>query len=886
MTANGPLPTTLRERRQAAAPELTRQWQLNAVAHKRQADIRTVGRQLCSLGVERSSGFSLIFVSILLAVASLIFVSFLPGQEAGDNNQKAINNTKKLERVEEAMRSFMASNNRRPCPADGQYAENTANFGLEATTPGTCTGGAPSAPLGPDAGTGYIVGGVIPTKTLGLPDDYAYDDFGRRFTYVVDKRATASSSCLTLQNAPANNGIGGLKIENTTGGTVIDNTMYAYIAHGASGYGAFPAQGSTVANRINSGSTDTDMQTNAGVNSSFTYNTGNFTNVRVQKDRVAPTPSDTGFDNLVWFRPDIKNTCCLGSVCVPLGFIVNGSSAGINSGYSIATGDVNGDGIADIIIGAPYASPGGRIAAGAVYVIFGSRSAFTDPFPVSSLNGTNGFELDGATAGDHFGWSVAAGNVKGDGKGSLIIGAPDAAYGAAPSSGSVYVIFDRSSWSSAYTVNTGAGNIIDGVNGFRFDDTTAGDKAGYSVAAGDVNADGKADIIVGAPGGAGGGNNGGNVDVVLGAASWASATPGLTASAYPLDGINGFQYYGVNSGDQAGFSVAAGDVNGDGKADIIVGAPYALAAGSTIGYASNDPRSWKVWSGSLAGLTTDLSGIKDVEAAYYYIPPGDGGGAGGPGAGDGGGDGGSGKPGGGSGSGSSSGGGGGISAGMVYVIYGSAGPWAASTSLASASAYGSGTNAGDLAGWSVASSDINGDGYADVIVGAPGINSNTGAVYVWFGSNGAATSGELSTLDGVHGFVANGVNAGDSAGTSVASANVNGDTYADLLIGAPNSSSNTGAGYVVFGAANWSSNASFSLSSLNGANGVTFTGPATGAQLGYSAASGDLNGDGRNDVIFGAIGTTVGGNATAGSSYVYFGKKTGWPTSAFNAGGL
>src|ERR1700736_3699689 len=106
------------------------------------------------------AGFSLITASIVLAVSALVFVSMLPGDN-GESNKKVIDNASKLERVEEAMRAFMAKNGRRPCPADGQYAFNTANFGVEAATPGTCTGGTPAAPLGPDVGTGHIVGGVI-----------------------------------------------------------------------------------------------------------------------------------------------------------------------------------------------------------------------------------------------------------------------------------------------------------------------------------------------------------------------------------------------------------------------------------------------------------------------------------------------------------------------------------------------------------------------------------------------------------------------------------------------------------------------------------------------------------------------------------------------------
>src|SRR5262249_26113892 len=157
----------------------------------------------------------------------------------------------KLERIEEAMRSFMAANGRRPCPADGQYTINTPNFGKEAANPGSCTGGVPAAPLGPDAGTGFVVGGTIPVTSLGLDESYALDEYGRQFTYIVDIRATSSTTttigqgttnyCSYLQNSITYNGATpGIAIENTTGGTVTDHTMYAYISHGISGYGAWP----------------------------------------------------------------------------------------------------------------------------------------------------------------------------------------------------------------------------------------------------------------------------------------------------------------------------------------------------------------------------------------------------------------------------------------------------------------------------------------------------------------------------------------------------------------------------------------------------------------------------------------------------------------------
>ena len=389
---------------------------------------------------DKSAGFSLIAVSVLLTVSALIFVSLLPGQEGAAITNKILNNAKKLERVEEAMRSFMATNGRRPCPADGQYTENTVYFGVEAGTPGVCTGNTapiPNAPLGPDAGTGFVVGGVIPTVTLGLPDEYQFDEYGRRFTYVVDVRATDSwttaknndrvaacplvSGKLPVNSVPAVTG--GIAIENTAGvgSTVTDHTLYAYISHGASGYGAWPASGSlttltsaqSVAGRINSGSTDVDMQLNAGVDaigagSTFTYNTSNFGNIKVQKDRVPSNlPSggtDTGFDDLVWYRPDTKNTCCLGAACFQQGFQISGG------GGSVAVGDVNGDGIPDLVINNPN---GGNSY---VYVIFGTRMGFPDPLPVGSLNGANGFSI--YVGG--FGVGVGVGDINGDGFGDIV----------------------------------------------------------------------------------------------------------------------------------------------------------------------------------------------------------------------------------------------------------------------------------------------------------------------------------------------------------------------------------------------------------------------------------------------------------------------------------
>jgi Ca2+-binding RTX toxin-like protein len=478
-------------------------------------------------------------------------------------------------------------------------------------------------------------------------------------------------------------------------------------------------------------------------------------------------------------------TLSLSSLTSETGHQINGSVAGAEAGSNVLLADLNGDGFIDLAVSAPLLNG----YTGAAYVIFGTASGIPTNIGLADLDGTNGYAVTGR-ANTGFGSALAAGDVNGDGIEDLLIGG-------SAGTGLTTVVFGQSGPVAA----TRAYTDFTGDNGFNFN----GQRAGYSVSAGgDINGDGIDDLVVSHHTSAVGGAYSGVTYVVFGKTSGWAANESLSG----LDGSNGFRVVGLG-GDNLGQALEIMDINGDGIDDLLMGAPGANAGfagsgavyivyGKASGWAANlsvgalDGANGMTLTANLAaGVGRGVKNLGDINSDgredlgivgsntttgyVLYGPASSGpsllalnaldgadgfrfttfyssstivnaGDVNGDGYGD-----------------LVVGSRGGNSAGSAFVLFGSADGWAAVENLGSLNGQNgftfSGEAIGDQMGRRIsAGHDLNGDGLADIVVGARGhdaAGSGSGAIYIVYGQQGDINRIGTAAAETLTGNIAN-----------------------------------------------------------------------------------------------------------------------------------
>lgn len=536
---------------------------------------------------------------------------------------------------------------------------------------------------------------------------------------------------------------------------------------------------------------------------------------------ITVDPFAHGFNQIIDVENVLHTTVADASVHTLFGYSVNGA------------GDVNGDGLKDIIVGAPafaaitgFVSSGGGTdgtltlntgiaVTGAAFIYFGVSGSAPSTTPSKVLQPSN------ISAGALFGYSVAStGNAGATGHSGVIIGAPGAqvtfTYGTPTilAIGQVYVYTSNLSGNVALVSSTPDVTLSLTKNDFNSGVSipTRNPMYGFSVAdAGDVDGDGIDDMIVGSPLYNDNFSNG-RVDIYKGSATGVSATPQSTL----LGGV---------TGELFGFSVStAGKVNNDALADVIVGAPGALLTGALIQSHAY------VFYGKSGGITT----TSDLFAT------------------------------------------------------GTIGTTLSEPSIAT----------GSLFGFSVSTAgDVDNDTHSDVIVGAPlalntsGTFGNYGAngkAYVFYGSgnaNGIGTpSHAVSTLASPRAAGTLNLLFGYSVGSA---GNITGDAAGDVLVGEPGSLGvSNGILTSVLGSLGFSGSGSVTGGQAYVFNGVSGTGVSTTSRYTATATApsllgtsvngvGDVDGDGFNDFVVGQPSGTL----DLGFSLQSLGSSLGGPTS-------
>jgi VCBS repeat-containing protein len=491
------------------------------------------------------------------------------------------------------------------------------------------------------------------------------------------------------------------------------------------------------------------------------------------------------------------------------GFFVTTAPAGSNFGRGPVGLDLNGDGFGDLVIGSDLGADG----VGIVQVVYGQAGGFDASVDLGNLTQLQGFSITGPSGGSEFGYEVQnIGDQNADGRDDLAI--------AARASGTITILYtpdeNRADLDLAGGISASDGFTISGLPALA-------DILGVQ-SVGDFNGDGTSDFLVTSSADASGT---GVSYLVYGQAA------GTDLDVTALSGANGFAVTGLKLRDQSGHNAAAlGDINADGKADVLLGSDGTTSGDLSILLGSNTAQNATSTVGDLSAQILTLTGLAANVA---------------PGA-------------------SVSGGSdlnddgiidiivgadqadiGGVNTGSTYVIFGSGtiGSSVDLTTLDGSDGFAvHGLNAGDMLGQVVESfGDVSGDGIGDI-----GLMTEAGTLYLIYGQESGTAfpaSFDLASLDGINGYVIDGLTQAGPDGLGLAGVpSLNADEVNDIAISSTTVGGTVGQTFVLLGGAD-------NLAALDVANGGTADGKFDGSSLGTSTFVGTN------------ITTTVTGDAAA-----------------------
>jgi hypothetical protein len=356
-----------------------------------------------------SGSATLTLVVVVMMVAGLLLIVVMAGKEGSQGNQDLVEKMRKIAIIKQAYVNYASEKSKYPpvVPLNCAIDSDCWGRGHYASTDPDLTHTPRSDQVLRTAGTYPVLIGGVPNIDLNIGEEFTHHNGQKIIVAVVEDATIDRTICEALQEeALTNPGIAPIHISDGTGQI---NTVFLVIYIPDGGHGTVSVSGGTWDNLINAGITDVTTLANTIDPDTVTSATS---------ITFVDKPETATYRGLVAYLEDYPRTCCplcTSSIANQPGFHLQAPS-GVFSGISQASGDVNGDGKLDLVLGSPFENR--------AYVILGVNTTYSTPVMLNDLNGLNGFIVSGnftSPAAHLFGWDVEVADLNADGFAEVII---------------------------------------------------------------------------------------------------------------------------------------------------------------------------------------------------------------------------------------------------------------------------------------------------------------------------------------------------------------------------------------------------------------------------------------------------------------------------------